>query len=330
MDKRDEKILRQIYLTMQKNKITGAPNGVRMTGETGSLELVTPEGVTSPREVCGYMAQDSESILLEEFESDTAKVDRLLLSVVADTPVRSMFLDGADAMFAGAEFVYSIPLPMPLVRQHGKGHNMMLDAESARIVGLLAQIGGLGFEMSTGTMDGENLLIDIKAKSEDGLFHARFESPIIFAPWADFTELVQTLMGNPSVIVKPRIRSLKATLRKATDIVTPSRGDRSLAYAELIVKDGGMKVRPLSRTGSEDETYEYDDHRDPIEVKVDGFSGSDSGHYQFFPATVMSAALEIFGDDPTATLSVGSRIGDPILFMRDDNVGFAVRTGKRV
>ena len=329
MERRNEKTLRQIYLTMQRNKITDCPNGARMVGEAGSLELVVPDTVIQPRAVCGYIAHDDQPILLEDFECDESGVDRNLIGIVGDTRAMAMFLDGTDAMFAGPDFVYSIPLAAPLVKQHGRGHNMMMESESARIIGLMAQLGELGFSLSTGTTDGENLLVDVRAKSEDGMFHARFESPIIFAPWTDFTELVQTLMGNPSVVVRPRIKSLRTALRKATDAVTQSRGDRSIAYAELIVKGGELKVRPLERVDSAGEVYEYDDHRDPLEVKVDGFSGSADGHYQFFPAMLMASALEIFGDEPTATVSVGPRIGDPIVLMKD-SIGFAVRTGKRV
>ena len=324
------KILREIYKAMQRNIIKQHDNGARMTGERGIVDLVLPAGTPTPRELVGYIQVGDGSILLDDVEMDPVTADTRALAAMSGVKPTALFVDGNDAIFAGAGFAYSVPMKIPLVREHGKGHNMMLEPETAQILGFMAQLGEVQFSMAAGTMDGENLLIDVVAMTrEDGTFKARIETPIMFGPWTDFGELIRTLMGGTSVIVQPRIRSLKATLKKAADAVTPPRGDRSVAHAELILGDGEMKIRPLERIDSENNVYEYNDHREPLPVKVDGFSGSSGEHYQFFPPMLMHSALEMFDDGEAVTMSVGALIGEPIVLWKDD-VRFAIRTGKRV
>lgn len=324
------KLLKEIYKLMQRNVIRQHDNGARMVGERGSLDLVIPAGCPYPRELIGYVNGGDGSILLEDFESDPVTVDGRSLVIVADSGPVCLFIDGNDAIFAGQQFVYSVPMKIPLVRERGKGNSLMLECEAARIIGLLAQLGTLQFSMSSGTIDGENLLIDIKARTDNEAFHARIEVPLVFGPWTDFAELIQTLMGGSALVAQPRIRSLKSALKKAVDAVTVPRGNRSIALAELILKDGEMKVRPLVPATNEGVAGGgpiFDDCLDPIEVKVDGMAGSNKPMFQFFSPMLMHTALEMF-DGQNATISVGSQIGEPIVLWKDD-VRFAIRTGKR-
>lgn len=324
------KILREIYRAMQRNIIKQHDNGARMTGERGIVDLVVPAGTPLPRDLVGYVNGGDGSILLEDVETDPVSTDTRALAAMSGVKPAALFIDGNDAIFAGAGFVYSLPMKIAIVREHGKGHNMMLEPETAQILGLMAQLGEVQFSMAAGTMDGENLLIDITAMTrEDGTFKARIETPIMFGPWTDFGELIRTLMGGASAVVQPRVRALRATLKKVADAVTLPRGDRSVAHAELILGDGEMKIRPLERIDSENNVYEYNDHREPLPVKVDVFSGSAGEHYQFFPPMLMHSALEMFDDGEPVTMSVGALIGEPIVLWKD-NVRFAIRTGKRV
>jgi hypothetical protein len=323
------KIVKEIYRNMQRNMIEQHDNGARMTGERGTVDLVTPKGTPSVRELCGYVRASDGSIIFDDVEMDEAPVNAKALAMMGRTNPTALFIDGSDALFAGHDFVYSVPLRLPLVRQHGKGHNIMLEAETARIIGLMAQLAEAQLTVASGTMDGENLLIDITAMTrEDGTFKLRIETPILFGPWADFTELIKTLMGGADLVVQPRVRSLKSALNKVVAEVTPSRGDRSRAFAELILKDGEMAVRPLVPTTSDDDTLPAF-HTEALPVKIDGCAGSSDANYQFFPAQLMHTAMEMFDVSGVATMALGSRIGEPIVLW-NDNARFAIRTAGRV
>lgn len=332
IERKLEKRLKEIYKVLNRGRMRRYDNGVKAESNFGILDFVVPKGVPNASVYIGYIQHADGSIPLEDMELEPINTDRALMALVADLEpydVEYLLLDGTEATVIGHTFVYSFPFVSKSIREWGKGQKLCLRGRTAAALAMLvaaAHENRLPLTIGVGSEDSENFVIDVAAKHDLGLLHMRLEQPILFAPWTDFDELITTLMGQVSVVVQPRLRSLRAALNKAIEKSREADKERGNAMFELLLEEGSLNVRALQREGYEDK---YNDDELPIPVKIDGYSGASAPRYQFALAGLLHEATEIFGKSESGIMAVGELIGDPIVLWTDD-ARFAIRTAERV